>query len=449
MLAACTSEVDELEAVDDGRTMHTAILRFEGDVERLDPQTRATSSNWDNGATLYIQYQTSNGLVDGTAIYNQSRDEWTVSFYGTITKGQTAKCEVYYFENAAATTVTAVTLNAQSAVLADSQASYIYEDGIITLRGHLKHKTGRIRFRGTTGYQFFLSGLKWYSGYNISSNTLSQQSGQLTLTVGQDGYTPYVYAEFADATARQLTVLSSDGNYTFYKTFDTSVLATSKSGYINAPTVQNRNGWKATEKDPLGLCPNTDHPHMIDMGTGVKFACCNVGASSPIDYGDYFAWGETTSKSTYNWSTYKWCKGSDDSMTKYCNSSSYGTVDNKTQLELADDAARANWGGTWRMPTIGELEKLINSCTWTWTTISNVKGYKVTASNGSVLFLPAAGGRNEGSLYYAGSSGGYWSSSLDTSGASDGRELSFDSGDRYTNSGSLRCSGRSVRPVTE
>ena len=450
LFAACSSEVEELTPRDDdGRTLHTAVMRFEGTIEHFDDSaTRATTADWDDGATIYIQYQTSNGLVDGTAVYSQSKDEWTVNYYGTITKGQQAKCEAYYFEKPASTAMTSVSLNAQSAVFVDNQATYLYEDGTVTLRAHLKPQTGRLRFRGTAGYQFSFSGLKWYSGYNISSNTLSQQAGSLTLTVGTDGYTPYVYGVFADAATRQLTVNSSDGNYIFTKKFDSSVLASTKSGYINVPTVESRNGWQTIEKDPLGLCPDAAHPHQIDMGTGVKFACCNVGASSPIEYGNYYAWGETKTKTTYNWSTYSLCRGSSSTMTKYCNSSSYGTVDNKTQLELSDDAARANWGSPWRMPTIGELISLNDKCTWTWTTISNVKGYKVTATNGNVLFFPAAGYRDEGSLNYAGSYGYYWSRSLYTDYPGNAWYLYFysavvDMGNLY------RYYGFSVRPVSE
>lgn len=201
--------------------------------------------------------------------------------------------------------------------------------------------------------------------------------------------------------------------------------------------------------DPLGLCQDADHPHQIDMGTGVKFACCNVGASSPVEYGDYFAWGETKTKVTYNWDTYQWCDGSYSAMTKYCNSTGYGTVDNKTQLEIADDAALANWGGTWRMPTINELSNLNTKCTWTWTSINNVAGFKVTSTNGNVLFFPATGYRDETSLKTAGSYGSYWSSSLYTSYANRARVLFFSSSDHSTNYDyGYRRNGRSVRPVT-
>lgn len=185
----------------------------------------------------------------------------------------------------------------------------------------------------------------------------------------------------------------------------------------------------------------------VDLGLSVKWATCNVGASQPEEYGDYFAWGETTPKSTYDSSTYKWCRGSIITLTKYNTESSYGTVDNKTTLELSDDAARANWGGSWRMPTKAEQDELREKCTWTWTTQNGVSGYKVTSKiNGKSIFLPASGCRSGRSLFYAGSYGTYWSSSLYTDNPSYAFYLSFRSSYvRWYSNG--RFGGHSVRPV--
>ena len=188
----------------------------------------------------------------------------------------------------------------------------------------------------------------------------------------------------------------------------------------------------------------------VDLGLSVKWATCNVGANNPEDYGDYFAWGETTTKNTYSWSTYKYCNGSPTTMTKYCNNSSYGNngfTDNKTQLELSDDAARANWGGSWRMPTDAEWTELYEQCTWTCTTQNGVYGKKVTSkTNGSSIFLPATGYRYNSSLYDAGSYGSWWSSSLSTGYPYKAWSVDFSSGDvsRYSD---YRCYGQSVRPV--
>ena len=194
--------------------------------------------------------------------------------------------------------------------------------------------------------------------------------------------------------------------------------------------------------------PYNGHEY-VDLGLSVKWATCNVGATTPEEYGDYFAWGETTPKDYYDLDTYKYCNGTWDTMTKYCTSSYYGTVDNKTTLELTDDAAHVNWGGSWRMPTRAEQEELIdtNNCTWEWITQNGVKGYKVTSKkNGNSIFLPVAGLRSSSRLYDAGSNGFYWSSSLDTSDSGIAFHFYFNSSNVswYDTS---RCCGLSVRPV--
>ena len=194
--------------------------------------------------------------------------------------------------------------------------------------------------------------------------------------------------------------------------------------------------------------PTTDS-RAVDLGlpSGLKWASCNVGATAPEEYGGYYAWGETEEKSGYNWSTYKYCNGSSNSLTKYCTSSSDGTVDNKTTLEASDDVATVKWGGNWRMPTRAEQQELINNCTWEWTTLNGVYGYRVTGPNGNSIFLPAAGCRSGTEVSYQGSYGGYWSSSL---GSSDGNSACglyfygsyYDWYDYYR-----RFRGQAVRPV--
>ena len=163
---------------------------------------------------------------------------------------------------------------------------------------------------------------------------------------------------------------------------------------------------------------NAGHEY-VDLGlpSGLQWATCNVGATTPEEYGDYFAWGEVEPKEIYNWSTYKYCVDNYDNLTKYCNMSSYGKngfTDNKTILDSEDDAATANWGGVWRMPTHDEFTELREKCTWTWIMQNGVNGYKVTGTNGNSIFLPAAGGIHDGRLFQAGSGGRYWSNSLFT-----------------------------------
>ncbi|MBQ0023378.1 MAG: hypothetical protein KBT29_09100 [Prevotellaceae bacterium] len=167
----------------------------------------------------------------------------------------------------------------------------------------------------------------------------------------------------------------------------------------------------------------------VDLGlpSGTKWANMNIGASTPEDYGEYFAWGEIMPKLSYSWSTYWWCGDNMGSiMTKYNDYEYDSTFDGKTTLDPEDDAAYVNWGGSWRMPTYNQKEELRIYCIWSWTTQNGVNGYKVASmKNGNSIFLPAAGNRNGNSLYSAGSKGVYWTSTLTFTNCA--RYLGFDS----------------------
>lgn len=195
-------------------------------------------------------------------------------------------------------------------------------------------------------------------------------------------------------------------------------------------------------------CPDNHHPHAIDLGlpSGTKWCCCNVGATTPEGYGGHYAWGETSEKSDYNWETYKWCNGLDDSFTKYCTGPDYGKVDGKMVLDLSDDVAHVSMGNPWRMPNKEQIDELIDNCTRTWTQQNGVNGILVTGKNGGQIFLPAAGLRWSGYLNNAGSGGYYWSSSLDPYDVSGAYHLDIYSGywdwDNYD-----RSYGLSVRAV--
>ena len=181
-------------------------------------------------------------------------------------------------------------------------------------------------------------------------------------------------------------------------------------------------------------CPDANHPHMINLGlpSGTLWACCNVGATTPEGYGNYYAWGEAQPKSVYSESTYQ-----------YYQNGNYVNLG----YEIAGtgyDTATANWGAPWRMPLEGQCEELLESCTSEWTTQNGVNGRKFTGPNGGTIFLPAAGSWVDNKLNYAGSYGTYWSSSSE--GASGAGELYFSSG--YANTGfGTRYVGHSVRPV--
>ena len=173
----------------------------------------------------------------------------------------------------------------------------------------------------------------------------------------------------------------------------------------------------------------------VDLGlpSGIKWATCNVGADSPEEYGDYYAWGETETKSEYT----------ED------NCSTYGEQMSDISGNARYDVARKKWGGTWRIPTKAEQQELLDNCEWEWTTQNGVNGYKVTGPNGNHIFLPAAGYRYGSSLDYAGSYGYYWSSTPYSSSTNGAYLLLFRSSHHNADYYNYRNDGYTVRPLTE
>lgn len=193
----------------------------------------------------------------------------------------------------------------------------------------------------------------------------------------------------------------------------------------------------------------------VDMGTSVNWAAFNVGATRPEEYGDYFAWGETQAKDNYSLSTYKWCNSGDShKLTKYCPTSypSYwdgdGEPDDKTILDFEDDAARVNWGGTWRLPTDAEWKELKNYCLWERTRYEGIIGFMVYGiGGGGMIFLPSADAVNNPDSHFIIGYSNYWSSSLYTD--DPARAMQFFGVDALYVRDGARYSGRSVRPVTD
>lgn len=194
----------------------------------------------------------------------------------------------------------------------------------------------------------------------------------------------------------------------------------------------------------------------VDLGlpSGLKWAKCNVGAEKETDYGYYFQWGdvEDHGNSAYRCTFYKHCNNTSYALTKYCNDSSCGTVDNKFTLEPEDDAARANMGGDWRMPTKDEIQELLDNTDSEWVEDykgSVVNGMKFTSkTNGNSIFIPAAGLCSDNLVDSIGVYGYVWSSSLDTSRSDYVWYLYFNSKNCYV-SNYCRYGGRTVRGVMD
>ena len=193
----------------------------------------------------------------------------------------------------------------------------------------------------------------------------------------------------------------------------------------------------------------------VDLGlpSGTLWATMNVGASKPEEYGDYFAWGETEPKSYYSWETYRWCNGSDSTLTKYCAKSEYaykGITDKKEKLDQVDDAAYVNWGNAWCIPSIDQFTELMDEkyATKVWSTQNGVNGRQIISKkNGNSIFLPASGLCFDRTVAGRGILCGYWNSTYPSFFPPYADGVFFDSNDVQITSS--RCYGFSIRPVTK
>ena len=255
---------------------------------------------------------------------------------------------------------------------------------------------------------------------------------------------------------------SNTTDQVLWSTSDASV-ATVENGLVSAIAVGTSTitATVGSQSAACGVVVKTPVPEgAVDLGLSVYWASCNLGASAPEEFGDYFAWGETEpnynsqnpliwkeGKTGYGWESYKWCNGIYGSLIKYNTDSSMGPVDNKLYLDESDDAAHVNLGGGWRMPTNSEWMELRTKCTEEWTTLNGVRGHLVTSPNGCSIFLPAAGERS-GTGLVAGWNGFYWSSFLDSENPNYAWMFGFNSGEVYSY-GDARCFGYSIRPVSD
>ena len=310
-------------------------------------------------------------------------------------------------------------------------------------------------------YLFFYSGgrgmLENYRYYGYSVRPVLPSSVAVSITLDKTEVT----VDKGDCVTLTATILpSSLTNKTVaWTSSDKTVATVNQDGVVTCIssgtvtiTASTTDGSDLKAECTVTVIDYNGHEY-VDLGlpSKIKWATMNVGATTPEGYGDYYAWGETKTKSNYVWSTYEWCNGSHKTMTKYCNDSSYGNngfTDTKTVLDPEDDVAHVKWGGDWRMPTQAECQELRDNCKWDWVTQNNIKGYKVTSKiNGNSIFLPAAGYRYNTNLNYAGSEGDYWSSSLYADNTLSAWYLYFRSGNRGTSS-YYRVNGYPVRPVS-
>ena len=383
----------------------------------------------------YVGTLTYNGTLFTGAISNAT-EGYPLQFYflgnvtpaETLTSGVTESCSVVISDQ-----------TEHLPVISAAPSNENYTASMTDYTAHLLNKCALVKFNVTTSSEAAtcITGMKNKVTVNFADNTLAHSqegNGVITLPAGNgEKWAILLPQESLDESG---SAYSRDGDYIGTRG---TVPAIVENGYLTL-------GIDVVLISGSGF-------GFVDLGlpSGLLWARCNIGADSPEKYGDYFAWGETQSKDYYGWSTYQYCNGVENTLTKYCNNPSYGYngfTDTLTILQPIDDAAMVNWGVNWRIPTKEEWEELNDNTTFIWTTQSGVYGRLFIASNGNSLFLPAAGGYDGSGLSFGGSNGYYWSSSL-SSRPDVAKSFHFGSSgnNNFTYYGKYRYFGFSVRAV--
>ena len=441
-LSSCTSNDDI--TVNDNTVGETGVTQFTATIEGAGLSSRSTlnSSNtpeWVAGDKIMV----------GSKEYTATGSGTTTTFTGEEVSGSTH--HAYY----PSTMVTKITGGYTVAL----PAEYTYEAGRLNMPMYAYSKTTDLKFKNLTG----VIALKVTNSDIASVKTVTVTSdqaisGSFSVTLNDDNTDwESIRARGTDDASKTITitcptaVTTTSAGTIFYIPIpeDCHILTFAVSDGTNTKTMTTVTGSDIERSKLYTLTFKAPHEY-VGLGLSVKWATCNVGATSPTEYGGYYAWGETEEKTDYSWSTYFDTTDGGSTFTKYA-------LDKKTVLDATDDVAHVKWGGNWRMPTEDEMEELIKSdnCTWTWYDSGNsefngVAGYKVqskiTNYTDKYIFLPAAGDYFQTGLIESESYGYYSSSSIGSLYSKYVRRLSF-----YSSSHSVgndnRSWGFSIRPV--
>lgn len=237
-MALATACTDDKPAVD--LNTGECPLRFELNISGY--ENSRSGEGWKDGDCVYLLFHNGSSSVSGHAVYDAAQEYWTLYYNGQISNGTSSVCDAYYFENATATS-TAVTLTTESCIYSDAKGQYTKTSEGITIKASLTPMAGRLRIKGSSKSEFLLSGVKTYLSYDIEVGTFSTTKSGISLTIGEDGYSPYIHALFED-TDRKLTI--GYPGYVFSRVFDHPVLDAGETGYIDLPTDAMHNGWDMT-----------------------------------------------------------------------------------------------------------------------------------------------------------------------------------------------------------
>ncbi len=243
MFVACSSQddiIDDLQKEEDVNQQHSCELILNVTKAGFDdePQSRSASA-WTNGDKIYLTFTVGSGSSYGDAVYNNGT--WTVNYYGSLTEGATTKCTAVYFDNPEFESSSVVKITENTGIYEDSNGSYVFSGGTLSVTADLKPKTGRIRFAGTNNDEITLYGISHYTSYDCSNGKFTNSIGALKSKVSS-GYTSYIYGSFADPDQPRLNIITTSSGYT--RLLSTSIYQPGESGYMNIPSETSHNGWQ-------------------------------------------------------------------------------------------------------------------------------------------------------------------------------------------------------------
>ena len=243
MFVACSSQddiLDDIQKEEDANQPHTCELVLNVTKSGYDdePQSRSASS-WTNGDKIYLTFTVGDDTSYGDAVYNNG--SWTVNYYGSLTEGSTTKCTAVYFDNPEFESSSVVKITENTGIYEDTNGSYVFSGGTLSVTADLKPKTGRIRFAGTNNDEITLYGISHYTSYDCSNGKFANSIGAVKVKVSSE-YTPYVYGYFSDSEQPRLNVITATSGYT--RLLSTSIYKAGESGYMSIPSENSHNGWQ-------------------------------------------------------------------------------------------------------------------------------------------------------------------------------------------------------------
>ena len=245
--SSCNEEEIESFETEVPASTHTCRMTFDVDFTGFDVQdgsTRASIHGWDNGDVVYLSFTTSgNGTVGGSAIYDATNNDWTVTYTGTLSSTEQGSVKVFYYDGDVTKTGNTLTIEPTIGVYADLKGSYKYsrENGV-NVSASLSPQASRIRFKGEPGKTITVSGIKSYTEYDQQSGVIASTPISSSVAVSSDGFTPYIYGFFADTSKPSISINSEGCKFT--KDCNSSVFQIGESGWMNVPTRVAHDKWE-------------------------------------------------------------------------------------------------------------------------------------------------------------------------------------------------------------